>query len=632
MSGNINETTSELGIDVLIDFSGIEEISKAIERKIKLEAGQKLFEIKPSRYQFDKIKDMLKELEEKIDIIPKEQEMAKVRDVVIEKGKKMKPVIENLDEFIAGSPKGSGILTEHATKGLETILGRIYKEKETDFSKIEFDDDDVKKVFEKLKAKGYEEAKILAETLLGKDSETILNEIKKIYDESLKQKKEKPLTQASIIPLLKKEQRKQKEVGINPFEERDTLKTIEAFRKSAIDKVGEFVDLFTSGEISPRDFEDFINEKISSIDEKLKAEISRGRFAKGSERELIELAGQTKKILLAFQRFMLVTKDDERGKQNIQKMYELLSKGGDIPTEFTKDIKSILEDLSAETIKDVISLKLGHDMVEVILEGMDKAIKDEHMKKFMQEKLEEGVENITSTALLRTIGSINDIIVNQLLTATNVKEAAKLFEKEYLPNLQQIQDIFDKIDIEDMEKIKTASEYAGMLSGLKTINLEEITALFESMAILTDADIGEIFGIVEEVDKHKEDLSVNLEIIKSMISGASDKAKEAVRQSDTVFKTIDQMQGFLEAQKRDAISIKQRFEEILPSEEKSKETLNIVNKVSRQIEKMNEKFTEFDVGIKDVKKNFGTLNRQLTRTTTSLEAKTDILLTQLEGV
>lgn len=632
---SIVKISDELGIDIVINFEGIEEITEALNEAINIETGKKIFKIEaPTQYKFSTLRDMLKEIQEKIENIPKEREIIEIKEAVREKGEKIKPVIENLNEFVDVSPSGSNMLTEHAMRGLERILEAKFKERETEFTEINLDDESIRKVFIKLREKGYDEAKKLADELIGEDADTILKEMVKIKSDLNKRKRGGLLTPASMTALLEREQRRQRNIRINPLYEREALPTIEKFRKKVIEGIDESIKDFVSGDITTKEFESFIDGKMAEINETIKPLVERKvGLSYGRKEELKEVAKQTKEILNSFKSFVSNIPDEEKRKQSIQKMYDFMLKREVIPIDFTKMMGDMSKELTdTETVGKLVSLKFGDDMLDILLESMNNIVRDDKAQKFMRDTIEDGFKTISSTALIDTIAQVNDLIVTQLLSATNVREAAKLFRKEYLPNLKQIQKIFDSINVEDMEAIKTASQYAKSLTNLKNVKFEKLTPMFEAMSKISDSETGAIFGIVNEVERHKKDLAESIDLVQiqlGIVTTATELLKVKAIEGITEIKDVEQMAN---AAKRDVLLLDEKLREIFPRAERTDKTFELIEKVEKKIDKTSVSFEKFDETVAMVKKDLKSLTGQMKRAMTSLAKKADKTISELEGV
>jgi len=478
---SIDQTVESLGIDVVIDFEGIQKITDALQQKIQTTTSQKIFTITPEIPNLDLLKKLLDEIKNKLINLPKNVKVEELKEEIANKEKKARPAIQDIDKLMSKSPTASNLLTEVAIKGIERILKTSLKEfelEESDFSKLNLDDAIIKKMFGKL---GTEDARKLAKEEYEENADTILKEMEKIkqtYD-----KKKIPLTPTTMVDLLRREQRKQRNAEDSPFYVMNELGlTIEEFRKNATEKIDEIIREFVGGK-STEDFVDKIDKQIDKIDvliEKNEKKV----LSLGKKEVVKDIGNRIKNILTNLKMFGTDIPDEEKGRELTEKLYNLLLKESVIPIDIIKLTDELSKDLAdADTIGNLVSLKLGDDLVEIILKNMKKVVEKDTMQKYMNDTVKKGFSKISSTAVADVMGEVAGFLGQYLIDYTEIENSAKLFKDEYLPYLNEIKTIFKQINVEGAEGIQAITDSVRLVKELGGIKSEKRLAKYQILKV-----------------------------------------------------------------------------------------------------------------------------------------------------
>jgi len=621
---SIKKVSEELTLDVLINFQGIEDILKEMSKKIKNKISDTVFKIEfPEDYNFDELKKLLIDIQNKIETLPKEKQIVEIKETVSKGEKKVSPIVENLRNFTDVSPKGSELLTDYAIKSIDRLIKSKFDERKTDFTEAKINKDIIRKLYRRLKKGNVDEARALAKELIGKGGEETIKHMEKIMGLYKRGRKDDVLTETTMISLLEREQRKQRNITINPFYETKTIKTVETFRKTITKDLKNTIEAFYSNKISVEEFKNFIAKRIEEINIARKEIEKKKTLSGGRKEEVKDIATQTETILKMFSSLVSNVSDEEKAIEITKKLYGFILENKDLPKDFVDMAKEITKEIiSTDTINKLVSLTVSKSFMELVSDKMKSVLRKKTSQKYMEDTMKTLFKKMGETIVIETTSEVNKQIVEKLVEGTGIDEATKKFKEEYKPHLEDIMDTLGLISDEKVKTLEKASKFVKKISGEEMfggVNIKGLTDMFKGLSAINPrkGTSSYVTNLINELDEKKETMFETLNMLSKHIKKILIKKEILETREQELFTTVTETESRINAIKQELKGVineaAEKFKNVIPDEDRIETLQKAIKEADENISKTTKTFDTVSV-------KFGVVKAELTRLKTNLNS------------
>jgi len=532
MSEAKESSDKKLGIDVVINFEGIEKIVQTLQDKVNIAlAGQTYHAQTIAEVDVSRIRESVDDMKNKlIEFISRKIPTTTYAQPTLAGGFGSTADVEaslpsSMDYMRATTPQK--LLNQFALDNMRKILDEKEDEKKDPFVNMELTAGYLGTFVKAWKGRKTELAKDRAlRKAIEKDSKTIFSEQEILYKEILRaiqyiESKQERLTTTGVLRILQSRQLGREGKVPNPYaySELGSTKNLRILHKDIINTAKEAIKATGADDITTEESIDIIEKAQERISRQSGEAIEETVIGQDVTTR-IEAAGLARNTILALEsvkKSLDITA--KKGQKEIKKIaIERIEKNKVLLVNTSKKIDDLQNDIKEiKTFSDFMALKTGGEVLDIMSKKLNEIISDDKTQQELKGKIVLAFQRAAELGSGDAMKSVAKYIKEGLDKETKIKEVAKRFNDVYAPIFESLSDSMSKLQTEDLWVIDKFSQVA---ESLETIG-STATASLRVIDLLSNLNITEdSANIIEETIMSFETRKIQMDDIVQNIKGA----------------------------------------------------------------------------------------------------------------